>query len=234
LAVLRPALASGTQTTVISSPLFPPAVRTLRLLLRRQHPDDAALIKEAVDTSLHHLRASVAWPQAAPEALPVLEARLAASAAAFDAGDDWTFSILDQASTRVLGGVGLHRPEAALITLVGPGALEAGYWLRADATGHGYATEATACLVELAFDRLRAQRIVICHDPSNASSEGVPRRLGFRCLGTVSAAVLPGRQAADGSIRPETKLWIGDAPAGRGPDTPSVERGSSRSPPDER
>jgi len=145
------ALLSGffTQTTVTSSPSLPSAVRTQRLLLRRQHPDDARLIKEAVDTSLEHLQASVAWAQAAPEALSVLQTRLAASAAAFDAGEDWTFSILDQASTRVLGGVGLHQPETALVTLVGPGALEAGYWLRADATGHGYATEATACVVEL-------------------------------------------------------------------------------------
>ena len=193
---------------------LPPAIRTRRLMLRRQHPHDALLIKEAVDTSLEHLQASVAWAQSAPEPLPVLQARLDASATAFDAGEAWTFSIFDQAVTRVLGGVGLHRPEAALITLVGSGALETGYWLRADATGHGYATEATACLIDLAFTQLRAQRVVVCHDSTNVSSESIPRRLGFRCLGTVTAEVLPGRQASDGSIRRETKLWVRDAPAG--------------------
>ena len=192
------------------NPSVPIALRTPRLLLRRQHPADALLIKEAVDTSLAHLQASVAWAHAAPEPLSVLQARLAASAAAFDAGQAWTFSILDQAATRVLGGVGLHTPDAALTRLVGPGALETGYWLRADATRLGYATEATACLVELAFSCLRAQRVVICHDPTNIGSEGIPRRLGFRALGTVTAEVLPGRQAADGSLRPETKVWVRD------------------------
>jgi len=217
---------------VTSKPSLPPAVRTRRLLLQRQHPRDALLIKAAVDTSLAHLQASVAWAQSAPEPLPVLQARLAASAAAFDAGEAWNFSIFDQALTRVLGGVGLHQPEAILVTLVGSGALEAGYWLRADATGHGYATEAAACLIDLAFRRLGAQRVVVCHDPTNVSSEGIPRRLGFRCLGTVTAEVLPGRQAADGSIRRETKLWVRDAPASLGVD--EVGGSSSHNLPNER
>lgn len=143
-------------------------------------------------------------------------------------GEAWAFSIFDLALTRVLGGVGLHRPEAALVTLIGSGALETGYWLRADATGHGYATEATACLIGLAFSRLRAQRVVVCHDPANVSSEGIPRRLGFRCLGTVTAEALPGRQAADGSIRRETKLWVRDAPASRGPGVDDAEGSVAR------
>lgn len=171
------------------------------------------MITEAVDASLAHLQSSVAWAQAAPMSLPTLAAQLATSRAAFDAGVAWAFSILDLARTRVLGAVGLERAEDALIALVGQDALEAGYWLRADATGRGYATEATACLVELAFSQLGAQRVVICHDPANTASEGVPRRLGFRCLGIVEDAVLPGRQAADGSVRPATKVWVLDAVA---------------------
>lgn len=195
-----------------SRPSLPATIRTPRLLLRRQHPSDALSIKEAVDSSLAHLKASVAWAQAVPEPLEVLAERLAAAAAAFDAGEAWTFSILDQAMTRVLGAIGLHQPDAALVALVGSGTLETGYWLRADATGHGYATEATSSLVELAFARLGVQRIVVCHDPANVASEGIPRRLGFRCLGTVTADLLPGRQAADGTMRPYTKLWVRDVP----------------------
>jgi RimJ/RimL family protein N-acetyltransferase len=170
------------------------------------------MIKDAVDSSLAHLQSSVAWAQTAPIPLPVLVARLAASAAAFDASDSWAFTILDQAQTRVLGGVGLERAEPALLALVGPDAVETGYWLRADSTGHGYATEATACVTGLAFTRLGAQRVVVCHDPTNGASEGVPHRLGFRCLGTVADAVLPGRQAANGSVRPATKVWVFEAP----------------------
>jgi RimJ/RimL family protein N-acetyltransferase len=193
--------------------IAPAVVRTSRLLLRRQRPEDALLVREAVDTSLAHLRASVAWAQAEPTPLPATAARLARSAAAFDAGEAWTFTVLDAAETRVLGGVGLEPAEPPLTALVGPDALEAGYWLRADATGHGYATEATAALAELAFTRLGARRVVVCHDPTNAPSGGVPRRLGFRCLGTVPDATLPGRQSADGSVRAGTMVWVLDAPA---------------------
>jgi RimJ/RimL family protein N-acetyltransferase len=189
---------------------LPAEVRTPRLVLRRQHPDDARLIKDAVDSSLAHLQSSVAWAQTAPTPVRILAAYLRASAAAFDAGTAWAFTILDAAQTRVLGGASVERAEDALIALVGPNAMETGYWLRADSTGHGYATEATACLTGLAFGILGAQRMVICHDPTNAPSEGVPRRLGFRLFGTVSDAVLPGRQAADGSVRPATKVWVLD------------------------
>jgi RimJ/RimL family protein N-acetyltransferase len=190
------------------------------------------MIKEAVDSSLAHLQSSVAWAQAAPTPLFALAAHLAQSAAAFDAGQAWAFTILDREQTRVLGGVGLERAEDALTALVGRNAVETGYWLRADSTGRGYATEATACLTELAFTRLGAQRVVVCHDPTNAASEGVPRRLGFQYLATVRNAVLPGRQAADGSVRPATKVWVLDASAARSlvnQGTPTSER-SSRPP----
>ena len=172
------------------------------------------MIKDAVDASLAHLQSSVAWAQAAPFPLPALTALLAASAAAFDADQAWSFSIFDHGKTRVLGAVGLERAEDALIALVGGDAIETGYWLRADSTGHGYATEAAGCLTSLAFTGLGASRVVICHDPANAASEGVPRRLGFRCVGVVPNAVLPGRQAADGSVRPATKVWVLEAASG--------------------
>lgn len=192
---------------------LPAFIRTPRLVLRRQQPGDAPLIKDAVDTSLPHLQSSVAWALEAPTPLPVLTARLAASAAAFDAGEAWAFSLFDLTQTRVLGGAGLEPAEAELTALLGSRTVETGYWLRADCTGQGYATEATAHLIELAFTRLGAHRVAVCHDPSNTPSQGVPRRLGFQCFGTVPDAILPGRQAADGSVRPATRVWVLEARA---------------------
>jgi RimJ/RimL family protein N-acetyltransferase len=197
---------------MLSSFPLPSEVQTPRLLLRRQHPDDAARIKDAVDASLDHLKASVAWAQTAPFPLAVLANRLAQSSVAFDAGEEWVFTILDLGGNRVLGAAALAPGERALRALLGPEIVEAGYWLRADATGNGYATEATAALVELAFSRLGARRVAICHDPDNAASAGVPLRLGFRDYGTVTAEKLPDRQAADGSARRATKIWVHDAP----------------------
>jgi RimJ/RimL family protein N-acetyltransferase len=137
---------------------LPPIVHTPRLVLRRQRPEDAPLIRDAIDTSLAHLRASVAWAQTEPTPLAVLAQRLAESARAFDSGDAWVFTILDATAQRALGAAGLEPAEPALTALVGPDAVETGYWLRADATGHGYATEATAALTELAFTARRATR----------------------------------------------------------------------------
>jgi RimJ/RimL family protein N-acetyltransferase len=190
---------------------LPSEIRTPRFVLRRQHPDHARLIKDAVDSSLDHLQSSVAWARTAPIPLADLTARLATSAGAFDAGTAWAFSILDLSETRVIGGVALERAEEPLLALLGPGTLEAGYWLRADATGVGYATEATGCLVEQAFTRLGARRVAICHDPANVASAGIPRRLGFHSLGVVADTVLPARQAADGSVRSMTMVWVLDA-----------------------
>src|SRR5690348_11710432 len=88
---------------MLSSAPLPPEVRTARLLLRRQRPEYAMLVKEAVDASLTHLKASVAWAQSAPFPLPTLEALLAGAVTTFDAGAGWAFSIFDHAVTRVLG-----------------------------------------------------------------------------------------------------------------------------------
>ena len=168
-------------------------------------------MKAALDESLSHLQSSVAWARHEPTPLEGLVARIARNAAGFNAGDDWVYAMMDPAETRVLGGCGCERAEPALTALVGPDAVEVGYWLRADATGRGYATEATAALVRAIFDHLGARRVVICHDPANVASGGVPRRLGFRYVGMVSNRELPGRQAADGSIRPATAVWVLDA-----------------------
>ena len=106
----------------------------------------------------------------------------------------------------------LRRQRAEDAALVGPDVVETGYWLRADAIGHGYATEAIGALLTLAFSRLGARGVAVCHDPVNVASEGVPRRLGFRHFDTVTNAVLPGRRAANGSVRSTTKVWVLEAP----------------------
>jgi RimJ/RimL family protein N-acetyltransferase len=199
--------------------LLPAEIRTARLVLQRQHPDDGPLIKDALDTSLLHLQAAVAWAKSAPTPLGELIARLTSSAAAFEEGTAWAYSVFDRSKSRVLGGVALEPADAPLQALIGEGAVELGYWLRADSTGYGYATEAAGALVQLALSRLHAPLVGICHDPQNWPSEGIPRRLGFRCFGVVAHALLPDRQAADGSPRQTTKVWVLDASSPRTADS---------------
>ena len=69
---------------------------TERLLLRPYAPDDAALVKEAVDTSLEHLRAFMDWAWAAPEPVGVVRRRLRTFRDAFRHGDDWIYGLFDR------------------------------------------------------------------------------------------------------------------------------------------
>lgn len=190
--------------------MLPDRIRTSRLVLRRQRAADAHLVKEAIDASLKHLKASVAWARFAPMPLDALTAHLSESEAAFHASREWTYSIFDQTENEVLGAVALEPGDEALTALIGPGSFELGYWLRANATGQGFATEATVAVVDAAVRYLEPSRIAICHDPANIASAGVPHRAGFRKFGVVPMSVLPGRQAADGSLRPTTQVWVLD------------------------
>ncbi len=57
---------------------------------------------------------------------------------------------------------------------------EIGYAFLADQRGHGYATEAAAALVDLAFSDLGAHRVTGHLDSRNRESAGVLERLGMR------------------------------------------------------
>jgi len=157
----------------VSSLAGPPRrVLTERLLLRPYDPDDAALLKEAVDTSLDHLRRFMDWAWTAPEPVGVVRKRLRAFRDAFRHGDDWIYGIFDPDGSAIVGGAGLHRR-------VGPEALEIGYWIRASRVRQGLATEAAAALTRLAFERCGVVRAEIHVDPANTGSLAVAERLGY-------------------------------------------------------
>ena len=61
----------------------------------------------------------------------------------------------------------------------GEGSLEIGYFIRADATGRGFATEVTAVLTRVGFERCGLVRVDIQVDPANERSLRIPRKLGF-------------------------------------------------------
>ena len=191
--------------------MLPPEVHTARLVLRRQHPDDAHLVKEAIDSSLAHLKASVAWAQSAPFPLATLSSRLGGGGCGIRCGASVGIFHLRsstnshprrrRARTRRRRADGAGRPERC-----GDRVLVAG---RCDGERLCDGSDQPSHVARPHAPRRAA--VVVCHDPVNAASEGVPRRLGFRCLGTVSSAVLPGRQAADGSLRATTRVWVFDA-----------------------
>jgi ribosomal-protein-serine acetyltransferase len=95
----------------------------------------------------------------------------------------------------ILGGI-------ALMSRVGPGGLEIGYWLRPEHTGRGYMTRAVTALTREAF-RIGADRVEIQHDTANVRSRAIPARLGFTVVGTGPA--IEGTRAPAGTGR--RLLW---------------------------
>ena len=168
----------------------PYAIRTERLTIRCWDPRDAPRLKDALDTSLDHLRPWMPW--AADEPKPVEEKAelLRAFRGRFDLGEDFVYGIFARDEREVIGGSGLH-------TRIGPDALEIGYWIRASHVGHGYAREATAALTKVAFRVCGIERVEIRVDPANEASLRVPRALGF----TEEATLRRRLPAAEGQPR---------------------------------
>jgi RimJ/RimL family protein N-acetyltransferase len=90
----------------------------------------------------------------------------------FDLDNDRIYATLDAQSGVFLG-------ETGLIKRAGIDALEIAYWLRADATGKGIATEMAMAMVKTAFEFDTVQRLDLCCAPGNERSIAVARRLGF-------------------------------------------------------
>jgi RimJ/RimL family protein N-acetyltransferase len=168
------------------SRLEPPyRIRTERLVLRCWDPKDAPRLKEAVDSSLDHLRPWMPWAADEPQTLEQKTRLLRRFRADFDRGEDFVYGIFDGDESAVVGGGGLH-------TRVGPDAFEIGYWIRGDRIGQGLATEAAAALTRVGLEACGAERIEIRVERANTRSAAVPRRLGFREEATLRRLPTPG------------------------------------------
>jgi RimJ/RimL family protein N-acetyltransferase len=157
---------------------IPDEIITERLALTRRRVSDAAELKAVIDANLPHLQAWMPWAMSEPSPLEALEERSAKFETDFDLGLEWAFAVRSRTTGEIVGGVGLH-PR------VGPDGLEIGYWLRSDATGKGYATEATDALTRVALRQPGVRRVEIRCDPRNLASAAIPRRLGFTHVLTI-------------------------------------------------
>jgi RimJ/RimL family protein N-acetyltransferase len=175
-------------------PPAPYRIETERLVIRCYEPRDAPLLKDAVDSSLDHLRPWMPWAEDEPQTLEEKTDLLRSFRAQFDSGDNFVLGVFSADESRLIGGSGLH-PR------LDPGGLEIGYFVRADATRQGYITESTAALTRVGFEICQADRIEIRIEPGNEASFGVPRKLGFTEEATLRRR-LPGR--AGGPLRDVT------------------------------
>jgi RimJ/RimL family protein N-acetyltransferase len=153
-------------------PSAPYRIETERLVVRCYEPSDAPLLKEAIDSSLEHLRPWMPWAHGEPQTLEEKVELVKVFRANFDSGENFTYGIFAADESKLLGGTGLH-PR------IGPGGLEIGYWVRASSTRQGIVAESTAALTRVGFEFCGADRIEIRIEPRNEASLGIPRKLGF-------------------------------------------------------
>jgi RimJ/RimL family protein N-acetyltransferase len=157
---------------------MPYRIETERLVLRCWEPQDARLLKEAVDSSLDHLRPWMPWAVHEPQSVEAKADRLRVFRGEFDLDRDYVYGILSRDECLVLGSSGLHTRRDQY-------GLEIGYWIRQSHVGRGLATEAGAALVKVAFDVAKVTRVEIHCRPDNVASAAVPRKLGFAHEGTL-------------------------------------------------
>lgn len=153
-------------------------IETKRLILRGYQPKDAVLLKQAVDTSMDHLRPWLSWVKHKPEPVEVTLERIRKWRGQFDLGENYTFGIFNKAENALIGSTGLH-------TRLDKRAREIGYWLHIDHIRKGYALEAVTALTRVGFEIERLERIEIRCSPENVRAQNIPKKVGYLHEGTL-------------------------------------------------
>jgi RimJ/RimL family protein N-acetyltransferase len=165
-----------TSSRVLPGPAY--RIETARTCIRCWNPEEAPLLKEAVDANLRYLRTWLAWVNPEPDPLEVRIAWIRKARADFDQDRDYAYSVFTADGKELIGGTGLH-------TRQGSEAREIGYWIREKHAGKGLATEVSAALTRVAFEVDRVKRVHIHCATGNAASARVAQKLGFVKEGTL-------------------------------------------------
>jgi RimJ/RimL family protein N-acetyltransferase len=156
----------------------PYRIETERLVIRCYEPEDAPLLKAAVDSSIEHLLPWMPWARFEPQSVEDKVELCRMFRGQFDLDQNYIYGIFSADETEQLGGSGFHKRA-------NEGSLEIGYWVAAAAIGRGFATEVAAVQTRAGFELAGLDRIDIQVDPANERSLAIPRRLGFTEEGTL-------------------------------------------------
>jgi ribosomal-protein-serine acetyltransferase len=113
---------------------------------------------------------------------------IARSVAEWNRRESFNYAIVTAVDTRevLIGSCGL-------MTRMGAGVLEIGYWIHTAHAGRGHATAAARALAEAALAIPGIDRAAVKHDPANPASGRVAEKAGFRHVGEVPhEATAPG------------------------------------------
>jgi RimJ/RimL family protein N-acetyltransferase len=142
------------------------------MVVRCYDPRDAPLLKEAVDSSLDHLRPWLPWALDDPQTIEEKVELLRRFRGQFDLGQNFVYGLFSADESQLVGGSGFH-------LRVGDDAFEIGYWIRASEDGKGLATEATAALTRVGFEVCGVDRIEVHVEPENERSMRIPQKLAY-------------------------------------------------------
>ncbi|MDC8784029.1 GNAT family N-acetyltransferase [Roseateles koreensis] len=172
----------------------PERIEGQRIILAAPVAGLGPILAATIGASLAHLKPWMPWAQEAPS-MEDSEAVMRRMLADFIARSELAFQIYAKAAdgscAALLGSTGLHRIDWAVRKF------EIGYWIRPDAAGQGYVSEAVRLLTELAFDRLHARRLEIRMDERNLASRAVAEACGFEYEGLLRCDSL----GVDGELR---------------------------------
>ena len=155
---------------------FPIPILTPRLILRPPQIGDGMQLNAAVLESLEMLKKFMPWVKEIPTINDSEEfVRLSAANWILKKNDEpyLPIFIFDKVDQKLLGCTGYHHFDWEIPSL------ETGYWLRSNAIGQGFMTEAINALTQYAFKELNVKRISISCEISNQRSKKIPERLGF-------------------------------------------------------
>lgn len=168
--------------------MLPHDIQTARLRLRRWRQSDASELLPILEQNLEHLQRWIPERVYSPAPVADLEERLAEYGAEFDAGKAWRFAVFSSDSGELMGEVSLFpRSAEGRVSIESADRVEIGYWLRFDATGRGFASEAVRALMEVAAGLPGIETVEIRCDARNEPSAAVPRRLGFTLAESLTA-----------------------------------------------
>jgi RimJ/RimL family protein N-acetyltransferase len=181
----------------------PYEIRTARLLLRSWRAADAPMLHRVLVANQAHIGNWIPRRVSDPASVSELGTRLDDFSSSFFAAREWRYGIFPPDESEVLGEVDLLPRDAdARVPYASADRAELGYWLRADQTGQGLASEAARALIDIAAGLPALTHLEIRCDARNTASSAVPRRLGFALSSTVSdESVVPGEPAV------RTQIW---------------------------
>lgn len=148
----------------------PEMINAGELVLKRWEPSWAAEAAAAVRESLPELKPYLPW---ATDAYDEDASRtwIAGAVERWGTGEEFSYAVFT-APGELAGGIGL-------MTRMGPGVLEIGFWMRTRFAGRGHMTAAVGALSRVALTLPGIDRVAIRHDAANAASAAVATKAGF-------------------------------------------------------